>query len=462
MRRWIALMLLIAGSASALEFTVNTLVDSVDVVTGDGQCSNAGGQCSLRAAVMEANALFGPDVIYLPRNTTHVLTLRDANNDTEAVNDLDIFESLTLSIQDPLLPAASVAELPLITGDASNPLKDRVFEVAEGQDILFYGIGIAYGDAQSSHSHERRGGGIYVGEEVTNFTLANSYVMLNRAGFGGGIYSLAASTTVSLSDISYNVWVPPLVIILGGGGGAIYTLNGALRLQYSSVHHNVSSQDDGFFPSAVDINLSSQSSFILSSTISANGSDLITQSAKMRGVSVASADLYIISSTISDNFAAGVSQAGNPGESFLFVRNTVLDANGDGVNLFNCVLKPNADFGDGAGNGFNLSSDGSCLLPAASGNRENIDPLLSPLQGLIDVNDAVFLAQHPLGGSPLIDAGSLLAPNSGNPNACHQFDQRFVERPRHGGWENRCDIGAYELDDVIFRNGFALIARSAQ
>jgi len=36
-------------------FTVNTVNDTVDVVTGDTLCADASGHCSLRAAIQEAN-----------------------------------------------------------------------------------------------------------------------------------------------------------------------------------------------------------------------------------------------------------------------------------------------------------------------------------------------------------------------------------------------------------------------
>jgi CSLREA domain-containing protein len=61
------LALLLAGRAvSAATFNVNSAVDAVDAVPGDGVCATAGGQCTLRAAVQEANALPGADTISLP------------------------------------------------------------------------------------------------------------------------------------------------------------------------------------------------------------------------------------------------------------------------------------------------------------------------------------------------------------------------------------------------------------
>lgn len=61
----IALALAVPGYASAATFTVNSTADSVDATPGDGVCADSSGACTLRAAVMEANALAGADTIDL-------------------------------------------------------------------------------------------------------------------------------------------------------------------------------------------------------------------------------------------------------------------------------------------------------------------------------------------------------------------------------------------------------------
>ena len=58
--------------AAATTFTVNTVADSNDVAPGDCTCSAASGQCTLRAAVEEANASVGTDVISLPAGEYHI------------------------------------------------------------------------------------------------------------------------------------------------------------------------------------------------------------------------------------------------------------------------------------------------------------------------------------------------------------------------------------------------------
>lgn len=54
-----------AGSAHAATFEVDSTADAVDLDPGDGECLSADGECTLRAAVMEANAWEGSDTIDL-------------------------------------------------------------------------------------------------------------------------------------------------------------------------------------------------------------------------------------------------------------------------------------------------------------------------------------------------------------------------------------------------------------
>lgn len=59
----LVVLCLLGSSVQAATFVVNTTNSDVDATPGDGQCRTAGMLCSLRAAVMEANALAGVDTI---------------------------------------------------------------------------------------------------------------------------------------------------------------------------------------------------------------------------------------------------------------------------------------------------------------------------------------------------------------------------------------------------------------
>lgn len=65
----LALLALAPASAHAATFTVNSTGDQTDVTPGNGVCATAGGQCTLRAAIVEANNLMGADTINVPAGT---------------------------------------------------------------------------------------------------------------------------------------------------------------------------------------------------------------------------------------------------------------------------------------------------------------------------------------------------------------------------------------------------------
>ena len=79
----------------AASFTVNSFADGADAIPGDGICADGGSLCTLRAAVMEANALAGADTISLPAGT-YSLTLTGGAEPDAATGDLDVTDDLTL------------------------------------------------------------------------------------------------------------------------------------------------------------------------------------------------------------------------------------------------------------------------------------------------------------------------------------------------------------------------------
>ena len=78
------------GSAAAqTTYIVNTLLDSQDALPGNGACLDANGFCSLRAAVMAANATAGVVNIRFAVNGTHTLTI-GGTDDICLFGDLDV------------------------------------------------------------------------------------------------------------------------------------------------------------------------------------------------------------------------------------------------------------------------------------------------------------------------------------------------------------------------------------
>ena len=86
----------------AATFTVDSTGDLIDASPGDGRCSSSNGKCTLRAAILEANALPGAHKIFLPAGV-YTLTILGANEDLARTGDLDIRRDLTgVAVNHPL------------------------------------------------------------------------------------------------------------------------------------------------------------------------------------------------------------------------------------------------------------------------------------------------------------------------------------------------------------------------
>src|SRR5438094_4578830 len=98
----VLLSLAAVSAVQAATFTVNSTIDAVDASPGNGKCATSTalrGVCTLRAAIMEANALAGgPHTIVLPAGT-YELTLLGAGENNAATGDLDIKRSVNVTAQ---------------------------------------------------------------------------------------------------------------------------------------------------------------------------------------------------------------------------------------------------------------------------------------------------------------------------------------------------------------------------
>ncbi|MFN8523453.1 MAG: right-handed parallel beta-helix repeat-containing protein [Chloroflexota bacterium] len=236
--------LLGTAPASAAVFTVNDYHDEIDAAPGDGQCRAATGTCTLRAAVMEANALSGLDVIELPAGTYRIT--RDGRGEDNALTgDLDIRDDVAIT---------GTSQLPTTIDGAGI---DRVFDVLAGPTSVFFGTmtitggdpgpATAGGGIRSTvpiemqrvavvHSAAARGGGIAAGAGALRIT--NSTVSSNRASERGGAISFEGSAwelTLTGATIAHNT---------SGSGGALADVSGTSHVQYqwtsarSIVAHN--------------------------------------------------------------------------------------------------------------------------------------------------------------------------------------------------------------------------------
>jgi CSLREA domain-containing protein len=191
---------------------VNSAVDQVDASPGNGVCATASGACTLRAAIQEANARPGADIITLPAGR-YIISI-SGDDDTAAKGDLNIADTLTLK--------GAGAATTFVDGGGEHPTAvDRVLRVQPNVTATISGITVQYG-AKSA------GGGIY---NQGALTLSQVSVVKNTADIGGGIQNYGTLTLLD-SLVAGNL------AHIGGGGINNDTL-GAIIVRRSAISDNL-------------------------------------------------------------------------------------------------------------------------------------------------------------------------------------------------------------------------------
>jgi hypothetical protein len=418
--------------AIGAEFAVNSEEDRVDINPGNGICDTGrttgfgSAECTLRAAVQEANALSGADSIRLPTGIFRLSIPRSTNLEHDAsMGDLDITDNLTISgsgssvIQNEAnariieIPGSFVFEGTPTTGAVVSisgvVLKDGVAESSAGilwnaGTLTLSSVVVENGEAASEGTGGSGAGGIY---NTGTLTMTRSIVSGNRAAIGAGLINVGLAT---LRDVTIRQ-----NISTGGAGGILNSASGVLIIEKTTISGNTSTEGGGLFNDG--------EASLTNVTISSNSSRPGSNSG---GIFVAAGSVQLLNVTITSN-AGGIEvlTTGN-----ISMKNTIV---GDQSSRADCLNRG----GSLTSRGHNLSSSTSCSL-RGSGDLENVDPLL---EGLAD--NGGFTRTHALQTrrgvlSPAIDAGD----NSG----CPSTDQRNESRPTDGDGDGTrtCDIGAYE------------------
>ena len=198
-------------------FRVNSTVDAVDVLPGDSLCETAAGECTLRAAIQESNALEGCDIIRLPAGR-YAFTLPDVREEGEGFPaDEDHAESGDLDIRDHLTVVGAGADSSVVSAGG---LLNRVFHVSPGGtpiDVELRDLAVTDGLSLPSAAGILNNG---------HLRLIRTVVARNRTSpEGGGIYN-TGTLIVRNSEFSGNG------ALMGGRGGAVYNLGSVdLRLR---------------------------------------------------------------------------------------------------------------------------------------------------------------------------------------------------------------------------------------
>jgi uncharacterized repeat protein (TIGR01451 family) len=385
-------------------FLVNSTQDLPDDDPGDGFALATDPLTNekvttLRAAIMEANALPGVDQIYLPYGN-YLLSIKGSDEDDCRTGDLDILEHVEI------IGAGADFTIVMAVGKAFGA--DRIFDIhisAEGSTLIS-GITIFGGQVNDY------GGGIRIqgkGEQYASVTLEAVMVMnCYSAKFGGGVYASFDNGWLYLlrSTITLNTAANGGGVAVEGPGG-FTMINSTISQNLADFNHGVGAGYGG------GLYLDTPDAFVIHATIFQNGATVgggIYTNAKFMP-------------RVAHSIVAGNNLIVPPSDVMVSLPPVGPDVAGFFSSIgYNLI-------GDGSGaDGFvhGVKGDlvGSSKLP--------IDPMLGPLLN----NGGPTPTHMPQWGSPAIDhipsEAKLIMPE----------DQRLYPRPRLFGY----DIGAVEAE----------------
>lgn len=381
-----------ATATPASPLVVNSTADEVDISPGDNVCLSAGGFCTLRAAIMEANARLGPQTINLPAGA-YGLSL-SGTDDTAAAGDLDITDALTVV-------GAGATSTSIDGAGLGTP--DRLFHiVTPGLNVAFSDLAILNGLIASDY-----GGGLLNNGGALNLTRVRVHDNGSMSGGGianrnGGLLTLF-EVTLDINDFT-------------GQGGGLYN-EGQASLDRVTLADNlgtgVLAQGGAIFNSGT-LTLTN----VTLSHNAANGSTTAEGGGLYNG---GTATLNFV--TLADNtaIAGGTTHVGDNifhgGGSITLLGTLVI---GGGATNCNTMVTASFSLED---NPTPVCVSGATNLNVALGGA--LLDVLGPYGGFSET-------RRLLAGSPAIDAGGPTCPNA---------DQRGSPRPQNGV----CDIGAYEF-----------------
>ena len=459
-------------------FTVADLGDAVDATPGDQICATAGGVCTLRAAIQEANAITACSPLTINFNVTGTITLGSALPAIAHPN-LTITgpgaSSLTVSGNNlyRVLSIASgsynvsISGLTLTNGyfkanDTTAVSGSNSAPVGSGGGLYSLSTGtvnvtdcvITNNTAQGGNATggtnefggEGQGAGIYLlggTAKLTRCTISNNSALgglgmggttqtLDGTGKGAGVFKQSGSLTVEDCTIADNIVDRIAGSVLSSfsqaQGGGLYNNSGALAVTGSTFSGNRRPNTLTLAGAAIANQANNITWTLTNCTFSGNtGSNTIAHIPT-------NGTLTMVNCTVANNtLATGNAAAGaifnqgfGPNLSTLNLKNTVLGNNTDGPNIrkFGTVTSQGNNFDSDGTTGFTDGVNGDIV--GTSGSKK--DPKLSTLGN----HGGLTKTQVPLPGSQLLDAGT----SSGAPAT----DQRGIARPQGSAY----DIGAVE------------------
>ncbi len=428
------------------DWAINSTADGSDAILGDGLCDSdlmmLGEQCTLRAAIDEANAIPNRSDLTLPAGT-FTIALEGFQEDSNATGDYDIWDDLSLA------GAGQDATFIQAGSDADSGL-DRVFHVMTGtQSLDLSDLTVRYGRIVSTvtTTGSEDGSGLFNVTDATVTITSTTFAenSIEKVDEDGGAIGNIGGGTVRLTDS----------MILnnraeggtGSSGGGLFNAFGSHIIVHNSViSGNVASSKGGGIYSNRD-----GATILVSNSTIANNHAGILGGGVQNGATLVMTNTTVSGNSSDDN-GGGISNDSmdsNFTGSHLTIVNNSADSSGGGlwleqlaqVTLKNSIVANSVAGGDCAetdgsfsDGGYNLVEDGSCI---SAGTSFDGDPSLG---GLAD-NGGDTPTHLPEQSSPALNT----IPSGVNGcGTTFQTDQRGAIRPL----ESSCDMGAVETDGL--------------
>jgi hypothetical protein len=418
---------------AASQWVVDTTVDLVDVMPGDGLCQTVQNSCSLRAAISSSNETASVDSIVIPAGH-YQLSLAGANEDFNQSGDLDVLQPV-------MMQGAGQTEV-VIDG----LLLDRILDIQANGPVEISGVSLSAG---RSHSVNRPGTAIDIHQGsaliIRDSTVSGnnhpddseSAAILQRGELlaerlrvqdnqGSALHIDGPSTRIHDSLISgHNRLVIKIEGLVDFGEHEL------LEITNSTLVNNHGNEGIMFVGSFIEtIN-------IINTTVTHNSGSYLFFNDNFSTLNFINSTLYN-NQIDAFNGSVNVDVHNSSAEKTRYF-NTIMTNQGEGI-------VSEADIGGFSSLGGNYFARlHGQLQPLPS---DDIDPTgqvgLIPLKGA----SGLVVAYVPAVNSPALDAGL----NAG----CPAWDQRQQERPADGNLDGQviCDRGAVEHHELVFMDDF--------
>lgn len=380
---------------------------------GDGLCKDSAGNCTLRAAIMEANAL--------PNCGPLTLDMTGYSGYTS------LFSALpTITHPDLTIKGAGAAQMTLWRNN-SIPTPFRLFTIAKAAKVEIRGMTLENGNTLGGAFGVADGGAI---RNFGTLTVRDCVIQGNKAGGNGG-GGIANEGTLLLEDCllrnnETTFW--------GGGVGMIN--GGKATINRCAFIGNHASEGGGIGVQVLNPAIPGDVT-ITNSTISGNttvygGTGVFNLS----NASGATAVMHLEHCTIAHNqgaFVGGVANyvGGGGGAVKMTMSNTIVAYNVNGPQVGKNAAAELTSLGH------NMISDASLTAPLAS-DWLNTDPKLGPLANAGGNHTLIYPL---LDGSPALDAGGASSLTTDQRGWSRPFD---LNNAGNAAGSNGADIGAYE------------------